>query len=197
MISQITQQARQHLQQNRNDRLIMAIPSLLSAAACLVVFFGSYAFTLLAPEGGLSHLDYHRNLSIGRILAQLLLLILISMGNSGLRYVSLRKIREETVATADIFESFRQFLPVICSGAVRFLRFSLMIWISSNVSALMLGMLPLPQSIVDELLIFMEAPAYPLSTNMQVVLILYGVIFAATFVFLPINHQLKKSKLTS
>lgn len=177
-LSHIRQEAASRLQEDGGGfRKLVLIHTAVTAGVSLLLMLVSWSTQYIAPEGGLSNMGTQDLLSTCQILLQLICMIAIPFWDAGLIYCALGLTRNIHTGADGLTEGFRRWSPIASSLGIRGVIYFAVSTVCSFASSLLLSYLPLPQSIIQELTEFAEAPVFPLSSGVQMVMIVYILVY--------------------
>ena len=180
-LSQIRQEADLRLREDGGSfsRLVL-IHTAVTAGVSVLLMLVTWLSQYIAPEGGLSNMDTQTLLSTGQTLLQLLSLIAIPFWDAGLIYCALRLVRGTSSTTGTLAEGFRRWGGIASSLGIRGLIYFITAMACSFASSMLISVLPLPSSVIEELTAFMEAPTLPLSSGVRTFLVVYFITYLAS-----------------
>lgn len=186
-LSQIRRDAAQRLRENRHDfSKLVLIHTSITAGVSLLLTLITWLSQYIAPEGGLSNMGTQTLLATGQTLLRLASIIIIPFWDAGLIFCALEKIQGRTHSPGMLTEGFHRFIPISISLIVRGISYFFLTVGSFMISSIFTSMLPLPPSVLEELSAFIEAPAFPMSENVQFFYQLCMVIWMGVFLILLI-----------
>lgn len=175
-LTQIRQEAQQKLQENESTfRKPVLIHAAGIAGVSLLLLLISYLAQSFSTQGGLSNMGTQNLLSTAQTLLQMVNIIALPFWNAGLIFCALRMLRRKEHSGATLMEGFRRWGPIAGSLLYRGVIYFLVIMGCYFLSSIAISMLPLPTSLINSLVAFVEKPVFPLSTD---VLIYLGICMA-------------------
>ena len=177
-LSQIRQEASQRLNENKNNfSKLVLINAAVTAGVSLLLMLVSWLSQYIAPEGGLSNMGVQTMIATVQTLLQMVSIMIVPFWDAGLIFCALRLVRKQSNTPATLLEGFRRWGPIASSLLIRGLIYFFTLMACSFASSLLLSLMPMPPTVLDELTAFMEAPALPLTNGVQTLMIIYLVIF--------------------
>ena len=180
-LSQIRQQANQHLKENDGSfRKLVLIHTAVTAGISLLLTVVTWLSQFIAPQGGLRNMGTQDLLTTVQAMLRIISTIAIPFWNAGLIFCSLRLLRKQDHPSSALLEGFRFWKPITSSLLLRGLTYFFALIGCYFISSIIVSILPLSSTLIEDLNAFLEAPSFPLSTEMKVYLGACLVIFAAS-----------------
>ena len=184
-LAQIRQEAEQKLQENETSfRKPVLIHAAVIAGVSLLLLLVSYLAQNFSSQGGLSNMGTQNLLSTAQTLLQMVNMIALPFWNAGLIFCALRMLRRKDHAPAVLTEGFRRWGPIAGSLLYRGLIYFLVIMGCYFLSSIAISLLPLPASLIDNLVAFIKKPVFPLSTDILVYIGVCMIIYIASMCIL-------------
>lgn len=166
-LSQIRQEANQRLQENDSSfRKLVLIHAAVTAGVSLLLMVVTCLSKYIAPQGGLSNMGTQDLLSTVQAMLRIGSTIAIPFWNAGLVFCALCLLRGKDHPPSTLIEGFRRWRTIAASLLIRGLTYFFVMIGCSFISSFATSILPLSPTLIEELNAFMEAPAFPLSTEM-------------------------------
>ena len=177
-LSQLRLEASLRLQKDqRGFSKLVLINVVITAGISLLLMLVSWLSQYIAPEGGLSNMGTQTMLATLRTLLQLASIMIVPFWDAGLIFCSLQLLRGKSSTPATLLEGFHRWGPLASSLLIRGLIYFLSCMACSFASSLLLSFLPIPPTILDELIAFTEAPTLPLTGGVRSFFIVFFVVF--------------------
>lgn len=180
-LSQLRQEAKRRLREDGDSfHKLVLIHTTVTAGVSLLLMLITWLSQYIAPEGGLSNMGTQTLLSTGQTLLQLISMIAIPFWDAGLIFCALRLVQGHNSTPSMLTEGFRRWGSIGASLIIRGLIYFSVTLACSFASSIIISMLPLPSSVLTEVTAFVEAPAFPLSSGVKIVMVIYLVAYVAS-----------------
>ena len=155
---QLKQAAASRLSEARYDpRKLFLIHCSVSLGATLLVTLANFGFNrMIANTGGLSGITLRSVLSTAQTALQLIVSLLLPFWEIGIVYTSVRLAREQTAIPSQLTQGFSRFGPVLLLNLMRGLLMGLLIIPCTQVSATVLSVTPVYDSMLEVMLPLMQ-----------------------------------------
>lgn len=172
-ISQLKQQAGNILGRDPDFRKLVVLHSLISAGVSVLLMVISWLSSYLAPDGSLSTMDTLVLMDTIQATLQLFSILAVPFWDAGLIFCALRSIRGRKHGFSSLAEGFFRWFPFLGAGLVLSFIYFLVSTACSTVTGILLSFLPLPPSVYEGVLVFMENPTFPLEGGVLVYALAY------------------------
>lgn len=179
-IAHLKQQAAGYLKNDSSFRRLVLIHSAISAGVSLLLMAVGWIASRLAPDGSLSHMDTLVLMDTVQATLRILCIAAVPLWDAGLIFCALRLIRGRSNSVVSLTEGFFRWLPFLISGLVMMFIYFLATMACSTVTGILLSFLPMPASVYQEALAFMENPTFPLEGGMLVFTVAYCIVYLVT-----------------
>lgn len=177
-LSQIRREATELLRKDGDGfRKSVLIHTAVTIGLSLLLILITQLSQHLAPAGGLYTTDALIFWETGQALLLLARIIIVPFWEAGLVFCALRLLRGRDRSPVHLTEGFRRWGGIVSSMLIRGMIYFFAIFTCSMVSSLVMYMLPMSSSLLEELNAFLEAPTLPLTGGVRMFMAVYMIVY--------------------